>query len=359
MIRVTAFALALCCWLLLGVNGWVVRAEDNPGPTAGPRAPFAGTFKDAELNLKLDHDPTRPGTYYNGTLSLKGKNYRVSAEEKDGKLDGTFADKDGDEFPLAATIADGTLTLTSGGATYHLTSADRPAAENPLAARHPTPPDPPAPAAEAPSSGPPAARPGGIGMMLRVEKERPIIVEQVASGGPADKAGILAGDVIRKIDGEDPHAPGYGEPAAHIRGRIGTEVALTVERDAAIKEFKITRVPLDLPAPPGPRPGPGGQAHKAGIGLQISITGDGSIFVKDTVRSSPAARAGVRKGDQLISIDGTRIRGVDDLAAKLPGEVGSSVKLEVRRNGENKEFDLKRELITIPPPPSDDAGDNH
>jgi C-terminal processing protease CtpA/Prc len=110
--------------------------------------------------------------------------------------------------------------------------------------------------------------------------------------------------------------------------------------------FRIKREPLDLPPSrigvrePEPR--------NAGVGMNITIGTGGAIIVSELVRSGPAERAGVRRGDRLVAIDGQPVRGVEDLAAKLPGAPGSSVRLSFQRGNQTFELDLKRE-ITAPP----------
>ncbi|HCI16314.1 MAG TPA: hypothetical protein DE027_05735, partial [Candidatus Marinimicrobia bacterium] len=49
-------------------------------------------------------------------------------------------------------------------------------------------------------------------------------------GGPAKKAGIISGDIILKVDGEDVKIMTFNEAASKIRGKQGTKVKLTVKR---------------------------------------------------------------------------------------------------------------------------------
>ncbi|KAE8734395.1 Carboxyl-terminal-processing peptidase 3 [Hibiscus syriacus] len=73
-------------------------------------------------------------------------------------------------------------------------------------------------------------------------------------------------------------------------------------------------------------------------------------------RGSPAARAGIHDGDELIEINGKRLDGVDSESAaqRLRGQAGTSVTVKLHRNGSGsgssiKEVKLPRELIRLSP----------
>jgi carboxyl-terminal processing protease len=58
---------------------------------------------------------------------------------------------------------------------------------------------------------------------------------------PAKNAGILDGDVIMKIDGEDTYDMSLDYAVSKIRGERGTDVILTIYRDGEELEITITR----------------------------------------------------------------------------------------------------------------------
>lgn len=86
-----------------------------------------------------------------------------------------------------------------------------------------------------------------------------------------------------------------------------------------------------------------------GIGVVISLK-DSAIDIVSVVPSTPAARAGVRMGDELIAIDGTTMRGhaLDDVSQRMRGTVGTAVRLTLSR-ADVKPFDLNltREAIEV------------
>ncbi len=71
----------------------------------------------------------------------------------------------------------------------------------------------------------------GIGIQVGLEPHsgRPQVISPIV-GSPADKAGILAGDVIVEIDGEPTRNMKYSDATARIRGKIGETVRLKIER---------------------------------------------------------------------------------------------------------------------------------
>ena len=89
-----------------------------------------------------------------------------------------------------------------------------------------------------------------------------------------------------------------------------------------------------------------------GIGIEIGQEED-RILVVDPIDDTPAARAGLRSGDVIVSIDGTSTAGMSlpDSVNRLRGRPGSSVMLGILRDEAGEAFDvtLTREIIEIDP----------
>lgn len=71
-----------------------------------------------------------------------------------------------------------------------------------------------------------------------------------------------------------------------------------------------------------------------GVGIEVDARDD-LITVIAPIEGSPAARAGIRPGDQILAIDGRPVRGerLDRLVKIMRGPAGTRVKLTIRRQG--------------------------
>lgn len=89
-----------------------------------------------------------------------------------------------------------------------------------------------------------------------------------------------------------------------------------------------------------------------GFGSLIRKSGD-YIVVTNVYKGFPADQNGIKPGDEMISIDGTSLKGVSSEKASdmLKGEPGTEAELVFRRNGTEFTKKLKRERISIPAVP--------
>ncbi len=87
----------------------------------------------------------------------------------------------------------------------------------------------------------------GIGIQI-AEKDGKIKVIAPIKNTPAEKAGILAGDTILKVNEEDVSNISIDKIVEKIRGDNGTMVALIVDRDNEEKTFNIKRETIVVPS---------------------------------------------------------------------------------------------------------------
>ncbi|XWS43177.1 hypothetical protein CRYUN_Cryun16bG0080500 [Craigia yunnanensis] len=102
----------------------------------------------------------------------------------------------------------------------------------------------------------------------------------------------------------------------------------------------------------------GSDGNLQGVGLFLSVEPKtGHLVVLSCVEGSPAARAGIHEGDELIEINGQRLDGVDSEAAaqRLRGRAGTLVTVKLHTGNDSgidsniKEVKLPRELIRLSP----------
>lgn len=87
-----------------------------------------------------------------------------------------------------------------------------------------------------------------------------------------------------------------------------------------------------------------------GIGAYISHgKNDNYLKVAGVVKGGPAQKAGIKKGDIIVEVDGENIQGKDSSYAvsKMKGKKGTNVSISVMRKGNKKPitFNIKREVI--------------
>ncbi len=80
----------------------------------------------------------------------------------------------------------------------------------------------------------------GIGVEMGL-RDGYVRILRTLPDNPARKAGVQAGDIIYKIDGEEVYDQSSETISSKLRGPAGTTVELTVVRDGEEKTFKLTR----------------------------------------------------------------------------------------------------------------------
>jgi serine protease Do len=208
-------------------------------------------------------------------------------------------------------------------------------------------------------SGSPIARPwyGATGQAMTRELatsfglDRPVgvLVKAIYNGGPADKAGLRPGDVVRSVDGRE-----VDDPEA-LRFRIATrEVGATV-RLSVLRGGKSLDISISLGRPPEEPPRDltriGGNNPLAGatvanlspavaeeLGLDVTATG---VILLRIEGGSPAASLRFRPGDILLKVQSADIAKVADLKSAV-AQASQRWRVVFRRNGQNLQIEVGR-----------------
>lgn len=80
---------------------------------------------------------------------------------------------------------------------------------------------------------------GGIGALIG-QRDEDVIITDPYEGFPAQKGGLMAGDILRSIDGKPLKGKKYDEVSRMLKGTPGTELVLTIERPGEDKPLKKT-----------------------------------------------------------------------------------------------------------------------
>ncbi len=166
------------------------------------------------------------------------------------------------------------------------------------------------------------------------------LVNSVEKGGPADKAGIEASDVILKFDGKVVNSS-IDLPRIVAQTRPGSKVTAQVWRKGVSRDVSMVvgEIPEEKVAVrSGPRDNkPGNLVARLGLTLS-ELTGsqrkelgtNGGLVVEDA--QGAAAKAGIRRGDVLMAINNQDVKSVEQLNQLLGQfEKARSVALLIKR----------------------------
>lgn len=144
------------------------------------------------------------------------------------------------------------------------------------------------------------------------------LIAGVEKTGPAEKGGLLAGDVITKFDGKMinissdlPRAVGSAKP--------GKTVPVEIFRKGTVKTLNV--VVGDMPndpneAAPSLKPAPKAEVNKIGLTLKEltpqqkkKLNGKNGLLVTETIGT--AAQAGIRRGDVILGLNNSESQSVE------------------------------------------------
>ncbi|OGA23396.1 MAG: protease Do [Betaproteobacteria bacterium RIFCSPLOWO2_02_FULL_67_26] len=166
------------------------------------------------------------------------------------------------------------------------------------------------------------------------------LVNSVEKGGPADKAGIEAGDVILRFDGK---AVSASEDLPRIVGatRPGSRVTVQVWRNKSARDVQLVVAEMqdDRSARQSRRGGKPPAASPGQYGLTLSDLSDaqkgelkvaGGVLVENV--QGAAARAGVRRGDVILAVNNQDVKSVEQFNQMMGQfDKGRIVALLIRR----------------------------
>lgn len=150
------------------------------------------------------------------------------------------------------------------------------------------------------------------GVEVPAYQSEPPVVGWVEPGSGADTAGIRAGDVVRAVRGE-PMAT-WGELEVVLLTAGGGELELSVERDGTITDIPVTI----------------GRDSRFGFGIS-GIEPPLPAVVRPIAPGSPAASAGIRAGDLIVTVEDQPVDQYYDLPRLIVPHANEEIRIEVLR----------------------------
>jgi len=87
----------------------------------------------------------------------------------------------------------------------------------------------------------------GVGLQLGKDDEDKVKVISTLGGSPAEEAGIVSGDIIKKVDGISSDVLGLANTASKLRGESGTKVLVEISSQSGeTREVDLERRSVDL-----------------------------------------------------------------------------------------------------------------
>jgi len=154
--------------------------------------------------------------------------------------------------------------------------------------------------------------------------ESPAVLDVVPPNSPAGRAGLESGDRIVRFDSD--HNPTWEKVTDRAALDVNTTVPVTVERtvNGQTKQFSTELLLADSSK--------GEDFDLESLGL-LPRQQDGPVIIEDVMGGDPAAKAGLKPGDGLVSVNGQAVHGVPAIIAVLDEGGNKPANLVVLRDG--------------------------
>jgi regulator of sigma E protease len=171
------------------------------------------------------------------------------------------------------------------------------------------------------------------------ESETTTLIGYVEKDSPAEKVGLRPGDRILEVDGQP--ISKFGGMGDSVRWRIvrseGDTIPIKVERDGKILQFNPTPT-MDQT-----------KFWQRKSLRQIKIDAAQSSIVAEVVPNSPAALAGLKRGDQVLEVNGVKLHHFAALSEYVEDHPNEKLILAVERGGKPSTVTLTPEKPVSPP----------
>ncbi|HKQ71568.1 MAG TPA: Do family serine endopeptidase, partial [Polyangiaceae bacterium] len=184
-----------------------------------------------------------------------------------------------------------------------------------------------------------------LGKALGMDASKGALVAEVEAGGPAERAGLKAGDVIVSVGGA-PVPSSEDLPRMVARHAPGAKTQVEISRNGKRQTLAVTLDELkDEPLPVSATHGPSsGSTAPQGLGIEIGESPNrrGEVVV-GRVAPGGAADGQLMPGDVIIEVNRSPIKRAEDVVAHTKETpTGSAVLFKVRREGKTRFVAVER-----------------
>jgi M6 family metalloprotease-like protein len=191
---------------------------------------------------------------------------------------------------------------------------------------------------------PAAIATGYLGIYLEQGEGGKLVVAETALDSPAAVTGVLAGDILLKVEGQEFASPSQFRDWIKSQP-VGKPVKLSLLRSGQPLELSAQLAATSRPLSAGNTTRP-----RAIMGVQIEDAKEAAgALVREIITGSPAEKIGLKAGDIIARVDGNETKDSSGFRERMSGKApGEMVKVLVKREAEEKEYEVQ--LASSDPP---------
>ena len=175
---------------------------------------------------------------------------------------------------------------------------------------------------------------------LGLKEARGALVANLVEDGPAKKAGVKRGDVIVRVNEEEIESPrALSLKAADLTPGDVAKIAVIRDGEKRDIEIKVGKLPGPKQLAKALRPalqkklGIEGQNLTPEIGKQIGAKAKKGVVISNVLPGTPAAAAGLRRGDIIVEANRKAVADTEELRAALKKGEDKGNLLVIERRG--------------------------
>lgn len=174
-----------------------------------------------------------------------------------------------------------------------------------------------------------------LGVLVGSSPGEGVCVIDTLRGGPADRVGVEPGDYILAVNDQTVANPReLKEKIESLNSDDTIDLNLWRRGKYVNKEVRLAKESTKLP-----------ESHRGWLGVVLAPAVEGSegATIREVATDSPAERAGLKRGDQIVQLNGNPVQSLEQFVSDVSDyEPGNEIKLVVSRDG--NEQDITAEL---------------